>query len=286
MRFDEILTFLAVARSGGLVGAAETLGINHSTVYRRLESFETRIGAKLFVRGTSSYVLTPVGERAIGRAETIEREMRELERALHADDGEPFGRLVLTTPEAALPLVTPALAEFRTRYPKVALTGVFEDRFLDLTKREADVAIRFSEKAPSHLIARDVGAVAWGVFHAGEGPADDMPWASYGDAMKHIPQARWRRDTYGDDGVTMRVNSVPAMSAVIAGGGCRGLLPCFVGKTSGLTMFGPQVPVGNARLWVLYHPDMRRSQRVRLLVDHLAEALAVHADALAGCSRA
>ena len=285
MQWEAIETVLAIARGGSLSAAAAVLEVDPSTVYRRLGALERELGARLFVRDRTGYTLTPFGEEVRERGEVVEAHLRDLERLLGAPDGAPAGRVVLTAPESALPLLVPAIVELRRRFPKVELCGEFEDAFRDLARREADVALRFSPRPPEDLIGRRIGPVAWALYAATHevDRAEALPWAGFTEALEHVDAVRWADGIRGAAPVLMSVSSVPAMAAVLAAGGLRGVLPCFVGDADpGLQRVGEPSDAAASALWLLYHRDLKGSTAVRTVVDHLEEHLKGHADRLAG----
>jgi molybdate transport repressor ModE-like protein len=275
LRWDDIPVFLAVVRSGTLSGAAEQLGVNHSTAWRRLKALEEALGAPLFERTPQGYALTAVGEAMLGPAERVEEEVFALQRAVQGTDEAPRGVVTVTAPESMLSLLTPMVVTFRQRHPGIVLDLQMGDRFYDLDRREADVAIRPGPEPPANAVGRRVAAVAWTVYGPSTVPlqdCDDLPWVGYSDALARLAAVRWRRARGGDPIVT--VNTVPSMGCLLGRGNARGMLPCFVGDGDPLLQrLQPPIPEAASALWLLIHADLRRNARVRLFVDHAWAAL-------------
>ena len=275
-RWDDVRVFLAVFRTGSLAGAARELGVNHSTAWRRLAALEEDFGCPLFDRAPSGYGLTEVGEAMLGPAERMEEEAFALSRAVAGIDTAPAGTVSVTAPESMLALLTPMLARFREENPRIRLDLQLGDRFFDLDRREADVAIRPGPRPPENAVGRRVAAVGWTVY----GPAEldpegceDLPWVGYGDDLARLAAVQWRRERAGGEPL-LTVNTVPGMRDLLVQGGFRGMLPCFVGDpTPGLQRLQPPIPEAASQLWLLVHADLRRAARVRLLVDHLWDGL-------------
>lgn len=277
MRWDDIPLFLSIARAGSLAGAARTLDLNAATVYRRLNALEEDLAARLFERERSGYVLTPVGEAMLAHAERVETAMLSLERAVVGQDQQPEGEVRVTAPESLLGLLAPLFSDFRERWPRIELQLTFSDRFFDLSRREADVAVRPSPTPPEDAVGRRMGTVAWAVFapvRCPDGERTSLPWATYADDMAHLGAFRWRESNHGDETPMMAVNTVTAMLEVVASSRCRGLLPCFLAdRDPRLLRLGDPIEQAASALWVLTHRDLRQTARVRVLLDHLYAGL-------------
>lgn len=291
LRWDDLRIFLLLARTGTLTAAAEALGVHPSTTQRRLTALEAALGTRLFDRAPAGLTLTATGEAILPVAGQVEEDVDALLRVVAGRDSTPSGAVHLTAPEPLLPLLVEPLADFRSRFPAIDLQVSFSDRFYDLSRREADVALRPSPEPPEDAVGRRVTSVAWAVYASVEAvraaPAGGLPWASYGDALSRLAAATWWQAHHGSEAVLMAVNSVSAMRRVIACSPCRGVLPCFVGDADPtfVRLQGP-IDAPESGLWLLVHSDLRRSVRVRALLDHLWEALVVRRALLAGeCPR-
>jgi len=281
-RWDDLRVFLAVVRRGTLTEAAVDLGINPSTVHRRLAQLEAALGARLFDRSAAGLSPTAAGEAMTPLAERIEEDVAALWTAVAGQDARPRGTVRLTAPESMLPRLVEPLAGFRRDFPEIELLVEFSDRFVDLGRREADVAVRPAPEAPEQAAGRRVSAVAWTVYAARGHASQELPWVRYAFDLTRLLAARWQASR--DDGAAaMAVNSVPAMHEVIACSPCRGLLPCFVGDADPvLIRLDDPIPEAESQLWLLAHPDLRRTTRVRVLLDALWDALVAERDLFEG----
>ena len=275
MKWDDVQIFLAVAR-------AEALGVNHSTVYRRLGQLEQDLGARLFDRDGKQYTLTAAGAAALEHAAAAEAAMLHLGRAVAGQDLAPAGTVTLTAPESLLPLLAPHLAPFRAAFPAIDLRVLFADRFLDLGRREADVALRPTpQPTEGQAVGRRIAGLAWAVYGPVAGEA--RGWSAYDASLGHLGAEHWRQQHHGGEPVLLSVNSVPAMREVLCAAGCRGLLPCFVGdRDPTLQRLTDPIPEAGSALWLLVHPDLRGTARVKALTDHLWSALRAEAPLLEG----
>ena len=274
MKWHDVQVFLAVAQHGSLVEAADALGVNHSTVYRRLAALESDLGLPLFDRVGGRYRLSEVGAAAFPHAQDVAAALASFQRTVDAHDERLSGTVLLTAPESLLQVLTPHLSAFREAHPSIDLQVHFGDRFFDLAKQEADVALRPTSRPPEDLHGRRVSAIAWAVYAPVDEAADTLPWGVYTDDLAELPAAQWRRRTYPDSVALLSVNTVPAMQEVLKAAHCRGLLPCFRGDVDpSLRRLTPPLPDAESALWLLVHPDLRRAARVRALLDALWQSL-------------
>src|SRR5882724_8996697 len=163
--WDDLRHFLAIARHGSLSAAARALKVTQSTMSRRLEAMEQRIGARLLSKTPASYMLTPVGEAILGNVERIENEALTVERTITGKDVRLEGTVGITAVESfAVLVLMPIFAVFRERYPGIAIELVVDTRALSLSKREADVALRMAQPKQHDLVARKVGELATGIY--------------------------------------------------------------------------------------------------------------------------
>jgi DNA-binding transcriptional LysR family regulator len=150
--WDDLRFFLAVALSGSLSGAARSLGVSHSTIFRRIGNFEQQLGVRLFDRLPEGYVLTAVGEEMRDSVTRIEDEIAALSLKVAGQDQRPRGTIRITTTDLLAAGVLPRhVAAFRTEQPGIEIEVVVADSLLDLTRREADVALRIGNPTQETL---------------------------------------------------------------------------------------------------------------------------------------
>jgi len=153
--WNDLQIFLAIERGRTAREAADRLKCSHSTVLRRLEAFEQRIGSRLFDRTPEGFQITDAGGAILGRAQQIEAEMLELERMVDGNDTQLDGNIRLTVPPpVAQYLLLPILVEFKKIYPRIEIELVSTFGYTDLSRRDADIAIRFTHTPDEHLIGR------------------------------------------------------------------------------------------------------------------------------------
>ena len=285
--WDDLRLLLAVARAGGLSAAGRAVGVNASTLQRRMARFEQRLGARLFERMARGYALTPAGEVLLAAAMRLELEVLAVSRGLAGRDLDPSGTVRLTTVDAYVhALLLPHLSSFHARHPRIDLELSIGTQLKSLTRREADVALR-PGAAPSEpdVVARRVCTCAVAVY-ASHGyvathgaPSDYAALRQHqlvtgNDAIAHVGFIRGLRERAAGARMTVRSDSVLLqLSAVKLGFGVASL-PCFLADTEpALRRLFPPEPDFGLPMWLLVHSDLRHNARIRALADHLYDGL-------------
>lgn len=282
LRWDDLRAFLAVARGGTLAAAANQLAVNASTVHRRMLALEQALSAVLFERSPRGYVLTSVGEALVAEAEEVEEAVLRVRRAATGHDRSAQGPVVLTLPETLLEVIAPRLAAVQHLCPGLRPVLRADDRMLELGS-DADMALRPSNTPPEDAIGRKVGRIAWAVYSSTVAPADKDHWVVYEEGADARGSTGWRRRVHPDVPVLFEVSGVGSMHRVLGCTGSRGLLPCYLGDSDPrLQRRSPIIAEADTELWLLVHADLRRSARVRALMDLLLPELEAARPLLAG----
>ncbi len=279
--WDDYRLIKAIADARGLSGAAVAMGLNHSTVFRRLAQIESALGAILFERHRAGYALTPAGEEVVALARRLDDDIAAFARKLAGREMQPAGELRVATNDSLLVhLLTPLFVRFQAECPDVRLDVVLGNPALNLSKRDADVAIRATDNPPDSLVGRRVARIAWALY----GRASDFPgesdasadlyarrWVSLGDDLGHLAAVRFVADRVPPERIVYRINSVLGLAEAVEAGIGIGHLPCLIGDVRpALVSLAPPVPEFAADLWCLTHPDLRQAPRVRVFLDFLA----------------
>ncbi|MGH6717732.1 MAG: LysR family transcriptional regulator [Alphaproteobacteria bacterium] len=286
--WDDLRVVGAVARAGSLSGAARALGVHHATVFRRLGTIEQRLGVRLFERLASGYVPTPAGQEVAEAAARIEDDLAVLGRRVAGHDLRLTGTVRLATVDTLATLILPPhLAALREAHPGIVLEVVVAPTVANLSKREADVALRATVDPPETLVGRKLASIAHAIYAlpslADAADALAGPWVVPDDTLAGSMIARWTRRHVPPERVVARSNNLPTLAAMAAAGVGLTVLPCFVAAAHpGLVRVGGRLDGWDAALWLLTHEDLRRTARVRAVLDVLAEALAAETDRLAG----
>jgi DNA-binding transcriptional LysR family regulator len=294
MEWDDFRVVLALSRARGLGGAAAALGVDASTVFRRLAALEKTLGARLFERG-GGYAPTAAGERLAGAAERMESEAQAADREVTGRDTRLSGSLRVTAADTiAFFLLPPHLAAFRGRHPGIVVELDVGNRVLSLAQREADVALRAMRPAQGDLFGRKLADIAWTVYAsrdclAAHGPArraSDLgrfPIIGGLDDLAPVKAYAWLRRVTPPSAVVYRANSVLQQWRAAAAGIGAALLPCFVGDSAPeLERVLPPPPELKRELWLVTHGDLRQTARVRAFMDDVGAGLAAEREALEG----
>jgi DNA-binding transcriptional LysR family regulator len=286
--WDDVRYFLAVARHGSLTAAGRALRVTQSTVGRRLEGLERRLGVRLLQRTPDGYVLTAAGEGVLAHAERIEAEAIALERAVGGRDVRLEGDVRLTSVDTfATRILLPILASIRRRYPGIALEVITDQRSLSLSKREADIAIRFAPLDQHDVAVRRLASVGYRLYAARRyleergGGAPDLAAGAEGHMLIRmheeragLPEERWLSDVAGRAQVALRSNSRDLQVRAAVQGLGLACLPCYLGDPEPDLVRLTAARVAPTRdIWLGVHRDTRHVPRIRAVLDALAQEI-------------
>ena len=292
--WDDVRYFLAVARGGSVRAAAERVGVNHATVLRRVAQLEERLGTQMFEKLPSGYRLTAAGEEVLELAEQMEASSHKLETRILGRDQSVRGLLRVTlAPPLATYLLMPDFAEFARQHPDIEIDILASGELVNLTNREADVAIRvvYDRKTlPLNLHGLMGPDVFGGVYMSRarlaamrSGAPDPARWIVI--SMHGIPDwasASELRTTQ----VPFRVADAEGQVAAVRQGLGITTLPCFVGDADPLLARVPGSDLHTyGTLWLLTQGETRKTKRVRLFTEFLASRLSTYAPLLAGLTK-
>lgn len=276
-KWEDYRYVLAIAETGSLSGAARALGVNHATVYRRLEKLESRFGERLFAREAGGYSVTPAGAMIAERAAQMRDVVADAERQLLGRSDALIGTLRLTTTDVLLSAVMPVMASFRRSYPGLILEISTSSECHNLTRRDADIALRPTFVPPEHWVGKPLGTISQAVYTAASAiMCDETPWVGPDAAMGYRTLERWMKSEKLDERVGFRADSTLGMASAIRAGVGQGVLPCYLADTlAGLERVGDPIPELATPLWLLTHPDMRRAASVRALFEVFSSGFAL-----------
>ncbi len=285
--WDDLRSFLAIARSGSLSGAARALGVRQSTMGRRLEALEQRSGVRLFERTPSGFHLTETGAAILGRVTQIEAETLAIERAITGRDVRLEGLVRLTAVETLAAEILPqVLAGFHRRYPGITIELIADSQNLSLTRREADIALRFARPSQSDVAVRKLGDLS-AALYASEAYLErcGLPDFTQGapghatlllsEASMTLPEMQWFSRITAQATPSLRSNSRHVLLAAAQAGLGIVLLERFLADPApGLARLPmPEPGPADREVWLAVHNDIRHTPRVRALTDCLTTAL-------------
>ena len=293
--WEDLRIVLAVADASSLAAAARRLGVNHTTVLRRVAAFEKSLGIRLFDRLPTGYALTAGGEELLAAARAMAETVTALERRLRGQDLRLEGELRVSTTDTLMNSVLPAhLAAFRERHPGILVEVSTANEMANLTRRDADVAIRPVLEPPESLVGRRVCGLAFALYAApaylarsGHDSAAFAAhrWLAPDASLAGSSVARWMRTVLPGAEIAFRADSLVGLrDAALAALGVAAL-PCYLGDTApGLVRLSPPIPEMVTALWVLTHDDLRRTARISAFTEFLAHALSSQRDLIEGRS--
>ena len=289
--WDDLRVFLAVLRAGSVRGAAQNLRVSQSTVSRRIDGLEGRLGARLFHRMPKGLVATETGEDIQARAEAVEAEMLGIEREVLGRDAALEGNIVISmAPPIARHLMMPVMAEFMDTHPAITIDVRTGYGLSDLSGREADIALRFTEDPDPHLVGRRLPDLSQSVFatpdylatHLLRGPEATGAWIGHDRGAEAFPT--WvRKGPFPDCPVQFRCGDIDGQTAAAKAGMGLAMLPYLIGdQEPDLVRVPGAGDLRSTPFWVLSHPDLRRTARMRACTAFIADRLTKKADLLSG----
>lgn len=275
LNWDDLRFFLAVARSGTALGAANALQVNHATVSRRIDGLEQSLGSRLFDRKPDGYHLTPEGEALFRKLPDLEQTIDALSPGDIQRDGL-HARLVLSLlPSLGEEFVIPALDSFHRQWPGIALTLQCEERNESISRREADLGLRLGRPQTGTLKGRKLGTLGYWLagrpelvrrFRQGEA----VPAIGYVREQEDLPEALWISARFAPEQRTVRANTARARKEAARAGSGLALLPGHLLAGSDLLPVTEGSPVLEREIWLLMREDVASLPAPRALIDWLA----------------
>jgi DNA-binding transcriptional LysR family regulator len=279
--WDGLRIFLAVARAGRLSAAAKRLAVEHTTVSRRLAALEHELGTQLFYRTAGGFLLTPVGQSVLANAEAMERAAATVGARARETTGAVSGRVRLAlVPEFASDWLAPHLPAFRAAHPGVELQILVGTRPLDLSRGEADIAVRPPNPRQTGLVAVRLAQAAAGLYASKRFPSakrlriDDAAAASGLPLLLYTPQydelqnAAWFRPVRDAGRIILETNSTHTLLAAARAAVGIAVLPRFVARRYP-DLVAVSDDVAKRDVWMITHPEYRRDPKIRATADFL-----------------
>lgn len=285
--WNDLRHFLAVARHGSTIAAAKALNLSQSTVHRRLEELEKQIGCAIVIRQATGYRLTEFGKELLPFATQVEDAVNSLERFLVTSDKKPSGLVRLTCSESIGYRLTRSsiLDTFHDRHPGVRIELIMRDNFLDIGKGEADAAIRAGVPDDETLIGRKIADVPWALYcsrnyvdrHGRVERTEDLDRHAvieFDGAIRDHHAARWLRSVAPNARIVARSNTVPGLMMTVRSGAGLAPLPMpLAGRDPDLICTLGPLPGLYSPIYLLTHPDLRRTPRIAAFFDFVVDEL-------------
>ncbi|ATR85382.1 LysR family transcriptional regulator [Pseudomonas sp. HLS-6] len=277
----DLTLVLALVRGRSLAKAAELLKVDVSTVFRSIRRLEASLGKALFDKSRKGYAPTGTAQALAEQAERAEQALDAAQVAVEHGDQVVSGTVRLTCTEAVLhSLLLPALAHFMPTYPALSLELATSNSFANLSRRDADVALRLTNSPPEHLVGRCLGTASYLVYgHAdyrqrlAEAPAS-LPWIALDDSMSDHASVVWREQHLPGVVPRYRCSSMAAVAQLVGAGlGVAALADYMADSLPGVERLSDALPGCDTELWLLTRPDCRALRSVQTLFDELTPRL-------------
>ncbi len=283
--WDDYRLILALARFGTLRAAAEAMGVTHTTVSRRLATLQDSRGL-LFEKTATGYAPTALGDAMIDIAKGIEQLTFKGARHQKAFDQAISGEVKLSLPEAiAQYLLLDDLVEFSQHHPAIKLNVETSYAFVDLDRSEADIVVRGAAEPPDHLIGRRLFPNCVTYFanrdYLANTPKDELRWIA---PAADGPWPDWLETSpFPDAPVALVLDDITARHRALVKGLGLGRGACFMADPEpGLIRLTDHAPIPQQDIWVLTHPDLRHTPRIRLVMDFIIAAMLKKRDLVLG----
>ncbi|MGN8275380.1 LysR family transcriptional regulator [Pseudomonas sp. SMN5] len=280
--YPDLSLILALVRGGSLSRASQLLKVDVSTVFRSIRRLEAALGQPLFEKNRSGYLPTSLAQALAEQAERAEQALEAARIGVEQGGEVVSGTVRLTCSDSVLhALLLPALARFMPAYPALNLELSTSNDFANLSRRDADIALRLTRTPPEHLVGRNLGKVAYRVCASPAYLASNMPddlarltWIAPDDFLPDHPSVSWRRQHLPGVIPTYRCNSMLSVTELVRTGLGIAALPDFLlGANEGLMPIGEPLAGYDTALWLLTRPDCRALRSVVTLFDELGRNL-------------
>ena len=285
--WDDLKHLLAVARHGSTLAAGRALGVDQSTVQRRLAELERRIGQALVQRQPTGYRLTAFGLALLPQAEAVEQAVKAFEQQIITATADVSGVIRVTCPEPIVFRITQStlLDRFRALHPQLQVQFVMSDKTIDLMKGEADVALRSGDTDDGELVGRKIGDSIWAVYasrtyierHGRPARVEDLAQhalVGFDDSMARHRITAWLQKVAPDAALAARSNSVLGLVYSAKAGVGVAPLPIALGDAEPdlVQVIGPVPEL--TRIWrMLTTPALRRTPRVAAFFDFIVSEI-------------
>ncbi len=282
VNWDDYFYFLWVARLGSLNAASKALGVNHSTVLRRINGLEEKLEVRLFERLKSGYVLSGSGKEVFSQIENIEDDFLSLERMVAGRDIRYEGTVrISTTDTLGQHWLPPFVKKFKEQYPGIQLDIEIRNSYTDLTKREADIVISAYNRHPDYMIGKVVAPIEVGLYasvdYIQEFGKPDSPeeleehkLLMLGGELENLAVNEWLKDLVPKSAISLSCNMYTSLYNYALQGVGIAPLPTYVGENHNNLIRVMEVPEKFfAKIWVLTHPDLRKTRRISAFMQFM-----------------
>jgi len=285
--WDDYLYFLKVAASGSIKGAAQELDVNYSSVFRRINMLEERLQVRLFERLKSGYKLTPAGEDILDRVQQVEEQMNAIQRLIQGKDVHLSGYLkISTTDTIGYYWLPPYIARFKALYPDIIIDIDIKTRFTNLSKREADIVLPAVNNQPDYMVGKKLAPIyvrLYGTRSYVERYGTPKNVADFhqhrflmpNESLAGLPANKWLRTYVEEKNIVACCDKLSGLYHLANQGLGLTILPHYI------TQHDPDLieilalpPECNHHIWILTHPDIRFTARVKAFMQFMYQETA------------
>lgn len=279
----DLAVVLALVRTGTLAQAGERLAVDASTVFRSIQRIEKGLGQRMFERSRTGYQPTELAIALANHGEQIEAELELACSAAQLTPEQVSGSVRITTTDTVLHgLVAPALKLLHPAHPRLTFDLHTANELANLTRRDADIAVRATKRPPQHLVGKHIGPIRVALYAAKKGGvkrfadvvAGKSEWIAPDDALPEHPSVLWRKRHFPKVAPCYRVSSILTVMHLVSQGMGVGLLPAFLAQDrSDLVQLTKVIDECQTELWLLTHKESKHLRRVSTVFSHLAQQL-------------
>jgi DNA-binding transcriptional LysR family regulator len=278
---SDLEVVLALVRTGTLAQAGERLGVDASTVFRSIQRIEKGLGQRVFERSRTGYQPSELAVALASHGEQVEAGLESARTAAQLKPEQVSGSVRITTTDTVLHgLIAPTLKSLRALHPLLSYELHTGNELANLTRRDADIAVRATKRPPPHLVGKHVGPIRVALYAAKKGGvkrfadvvAGKCEWVAPDDGLPEHPSVLWRKRHFPKATPGYRVTSILTVMQLVAQGLGVGLLPIFLTKDrTDLVQLTEVLDECQTELWLLTHAESKHLQRVSTVFRHLAQ---------------
>lgn len=274
--WNDIRLLLILQREGSLSATAKTLGVDVSTISRRLNATEKTLHTRLFIRTNKGYQATQIGLTFLQAAHQIHDRIHQMLDTMQSNAQSISGTVRITSVDFIFSLwLFKQLAELKQLHPTLNLELLHDNRDLSFSQSEADIAIRLAKPAcDAELLMRKVGEIGWAVYgHAEHEPLDiqlwpQQAWLSYSNDLAHVPEMRWLQQLNCANPAVLQSNHLHALIEACTHKVGLAILPCMLADAAGLKQLSAG-PVLFREVWLLSHRQTAQLPRFQAVYNWL-----------------
>lgn len=283
MDWNDLKIMQKVVEQGSLNGAAKALNVNHSTVYRKVKNLEQYLGASLMTSSKKGYEITPEGEKIYQFTKVMAAQVEAIELNLGGKSPDLSGNIRITAPGFIATQTLPnALVGFQKQHPNISFEIIEAGQTLNLSKREADIAIRGTAAPPEHLIGRKISDVSWGIFCKAEHVEQykglsfeqlcEKKWVGLSLNVQNSA-AKWQKKYVNESKFTMTFNSTSGLLSGCENGFGLAILPTNTVMGAGVAQIMAAPGIEEHGMWVLMPKELKASVKVYRCFQYLVSTM-------------